>query len=88
MCRFFGASRSGYYGYVKRMDKPVWDLPLAEKILARDAYSTMPIHRKGIFQNQIKSEEILSMVKLVVITLSKFIFRESTRRKTKRKRLG
>ena len=32
MCRFFGVSRSGYYGYVSRMDKPAWDLPLAEKI--------------------------------------------------------
>ena len=32
MCRFFEVSRSGYYDYVKRMDKPAWDLPLAEKI--------------------------------------------------------
>ena len=32
MCRFFKVSRSGYYDYVKRMDIPAWDLPLAEKI--------------------------------------------------------
>ena len=32
MCRFFGVSRSGYYGYVKRMDIPDRDLSLAEKI--------------------------------------------------------
>ena len=32
MCRFFRVSRSGYYGYVARMDIPAWDLPLAEKI--------------------------------------------------------
>ena len=32
MCRFFGVSRSGYYDYVKRMDVPAKDLPLAEKI--------------------------------------------------------
>ena len=32
MCRFFKVSRSGYYDYVKRMDVPAWDLPLAEKI--------------------------------------------------------
>ena len=32
MCRFFNVSRSGYYDYVKRMDIPARDLPLAEKI--------------------------------------------------------
>ena len=32
MCRFFKVSRSGYYDYVKRMDTPAKDLPLAEKI--------------------------------------------------------
>ena len=31
-CRFFNVSRSGYYDYVKRMDMPAKDLPLAEKI--------------------------------------------------------
>lgn len=33
MCRFFKVSRSGYYGYVRRMDIPSKDLPLAEKIM-------------------------------------------------------
>lgn len=32
MCRFFEVSRSGYYDYVRRMDIPAKDLPLAEKI--------------------------------------------------------
>ena len=32
MCSFFGVSRSGYYGYVRRMDTPAKDLPLAEEI--------------------------------------------------------
>ena len=32
MCRFFKVSRSGYYGFVDRMDMPAKDLPLAEKI--------------------------------------------------------
>ena len=32
MCRFFDVSRSGYYGYVSRMDTPAKDLPPAEKI--------------------------------------------------------
>lgn len=32
MCRFFKVSRSGYYGYVARMDVPAKELPLAERI--------------------------------------------------------
>lgn len=32
MCKFFSVSRSGYYDYVKRMNIPARDLPLAEKI--------------------------------------------------------
>ena len=32
MCRFFDVSRSGYYDYVKRMERPDRDLPLAEQI--------------------------------------------------------
>ena len=32
MCRFFAVSRSGYYDFVKRMDKPAKDLTLSELI--------------------------------------------------------
>ena len=32
MCRFFNVSRSGYYDYVKRIDKPTKELLLVEKI--------------------------------------------------------
>lgn len=32
MCRFFGVSRSGYYGYLRRKDQLDKDLPLAELI--------------------------------------------------------
>jgi transposase InsO family protein len=32
MCRFFEVSRSGYYDYVKRMDRPAFDQELADRI--------------------------------------------------------
>ena len=32
MCNFFKVSRSGYYGYVKRMSNPEFDQKLADKI--------------------------------------------------------
>ena len=60
MCRFFGVSRSGYYDYVRRMDVPAKDLPLAEKIRScqaecRNTYGYRRVHiwlkRKGIYCN-------------------------------------
>ena len=60
MCRFFNISRSGYYDYVKRMDIPAWDLPLAEKIRecqdeCGKTYGYRRVHiwleRKGIYRN-------------------------------------
>ena len=60
MCRFFGVSRSGYYGYVSRMEVPAWDLPLAEKIRecqekCGKTYGYRRVHiwlqRQGIYRN-------------------------------------
>ena len=60
MCRFFGVSRSGYYGYVSRMVIPAWDLPLAEKIrecqeACGKTYGYRRVHiwleRNGIYRN-------------------------------------
>ena len=60
MCRFFEVSRSGYYGYVSRMDIPAKDLPLAEKIEecqkeCGKTYGYRRVHtwleRKGIHRN-------------------------------------
>ena len=60
MCRFFKVSRSGYYDYVKRIDIPAWDLPLAEKIRecqdeCGKTYGYRRVHiwleRNGIFCN-------------------------------------
>ena len=60
MCRFFKVSRSGYYDYVKRIDIPAWDLPLAEKIRecqneCGKTYGYRRVHiwleRNGIYRN-------------------------------------
>ena len=61
MCLFFKVSRSGYYDYVKRMDIPARDLPLAEKIKecqeqCGKTYGYRRVHiwleRNGIYRNQ------------------------------------
>ena len=60
MCRFFKVSRSGYYGYVSRMEIPAKDLPLAEKIIECQSkcgktYGYRRVHiwleRQGIHRN-------------------------------------
>lgn len=60
MCRFFSVSRSGYYDYVKRMDIPAKDWPLAKKIKecqekCGKTYGYRRVHiwleRKGIHHN-------------------------------------
>ena len=60
MCRFFKVSRSGYYDFVKRMDKPAADLELSEQIRecqaeTRQTYGYRRVwiwlERKGIHRN-------------------------------------
>ena len=60
MCRFFNVSRSGYYDYIKRMEIPAKDLPLAEKIRECQAkngktYGYRRVHiwleKQGIYHN-------------------------------------
>jgi len=60
MCNFFGVSRSGYYAFLKRMNTPDRDLPLAEKIKecqeeSHRTYGYRRVHiwleRQGIYCN-------------------------------------
>ena len=60
MCRFFNVSRSGYYGYVSRLDIPAKDMYLAEKIRecqdkCGKTYGYRRVHmwleRNGIYHN-------------------------------------
>ena len=60
MCRFFQVSRSGYYDYLKRMEVPDRDLPLAEQIRVcqqevRQTYGYRRVHmwleRHGVYRN-------------------------------------
>ena len=60
MCKFFEVSRSGYYAFLKRMDIPDRDLPLAKKIKecqeeTHRTYGYRRVHiwleRQGILRN-------------------------------------
>lgn len=60
MCKFFEVSRSGYYAFLRRMNIPDKDLPLAEKIKecqeeSHRTYGYRRVHiwleRQGIYRN-------------------------------------
>lgn len=60
MCRFFNVSRSGYYGFVNRMDKPAKDLELSElirecQVETKQTYGyrrvAIWLERKGVHHN-------------------------------------
>jgi len=60
ICQFFGISRSGYYEYVKRIDKPQFDQSLAILIAecqqtCRRTYGYRRVHiwlqKRGIYRN-------------------------------------
>ena len=60
MCRFFGVSRSGYYDFIQRLDRPEKDIDLAEEIRQQQkrSFGTYGYRRmqivlaaKGIYRN-------------------------------------
>ena len=60
MCKFFGVSRSGYYDFVRRLDKPEKDAALAEEIRQQQKRShntygyrrvQLALASKGIYRN-------------------------------------
>jgi len=80
MCRFFEVSRSGYYDYVKRMETPAWDLPLAEKIqeCQKDSHSTYGYRRVHIW---LERQGIHKNPKTVLRVMQKYNLLSEVRRK-------
>lgn len=87
MCRFFGVSRSGYYSYVKRMDTPDRDEPLAALIencqrQTHHTYGYRRVHiwleRRGIHHNP----------KTVLRVMNKYGLLSEIRRKKKYRAMG
>ena len=80
MCRFFEVSRSGYYDYVKKMDIPAWDLPLAEKIreCQEHSHSTYGYRRVQIW---LERQGIHKNPKTVLRVMQKYNLLSEVRRK-------
>ena len=84
MCRFFEVSRSGYYDYVKRMDVPAWDLPLAEKIRECQAQSHRTYGYRRV-QIWLDKEGVHRNPKTVLRVMQKYGLLSVVRRKKYRK---
>lgn len=80
MCRFLEVSRSGYYDFVKRMDVPAKDLPLAEKIreCQEQCGKTYGYRRVHLW---LKREEIYCNPKTVLRVMQKYNLLSVVRRK-------
>ena len=87
MCRFFEVSRSGYYNYVKQIDKPAFDHALAEKISECQSrvgktYGYRRIHiwlsKQGIYRNP----------KTILRIMQKYGLLSEIRRRRKYRQMG
>lgn len=80
MCKFFGVSRSGYYAFLKRMDTPDRDLPLAEKIreCQEESHRTYGYRRVHIW---LERQEIYRNPKAILRVMQKYNLLSAVRRK-------
>ena len=80
MCKFFEVSRSGYYAFLKRMDIPDRDLPLAEKIreCQKESHRTYGYRRVQIW---LERQEIYHNPKTVLRVMQKYNLLSVVRRK-------
>ena len=82
MCRFFGVSRSGYYKYLNRKDKPAKDLEIAKEIkkcqeINHKTYGYRRVHiwleRRGIYRNPKTVLRVMQKYNLLsVVRIKKF----------------
>ena len=87
MCKFFDVSRSGYYDYIKRMDKSAFDQELANKIgqcqeRCRKTYGYRRVHiwlqNEGVYRNP----------KTVLRVMKKYGLLSEVRRRRKYRQMG
>ena len=88
MCAFFEVSRSGYYDFVKRMDKPDRDEALAREIaecqqLCRKTYGYRRVH---IWLNKVKDRHLNP--KTVLRVMNKYGLLSEIRRRRKYQQMG
>lgn len=88
MCQFFHVSRSGFYAFVKRVDKPDRDKPLAEMIAdcQNKCHKIYGCRRVLIWLQ--RNKQIFRNIKTVYRVMQKFGLLSEIRRRRKYHRMG
>ena len=87
MCTFFAVSRSGYYAFVHRLDRPEKDAALAEVIAQQQerSFRTYGYRRMWLW---LKSQNMFRDPKTVLRVMKKYGLLSEIRRRWKWKQMG
>ena len=88
MCRFFGVSRSGYYGYVKRLDQPAHDAFLADIIREQQKKCDKTYGYRRMWKWLEKVEKTHRNPKTILRVMKKYELLSEIRRRRKWKQMG
>ena len=88
MCRFFEVSRSGYYGYLKRMGEPQRDEPLAEMIRECQERCSKTYGYRRVHIWLMREKSLYLNPKTVLRVMNKYGLLSEIRRRRKYKVMG
>ena len=88
MCQFFSVSRSGYYSYVKRMNRPEKDAALAEMIRQQQSKCFYTYGYRRMWQWLKTSEGIYHNPKTILRVMQKYGLLAEIRRRRKWRQMG
>ena len=87
MCRFFGVSRSGYYAYVQRLDRPASDAALAEQIRECQGLCDKTYGYRRVWK-WLKNRDIYRNPKTILRVMKKYELLSEIRRRRKWQQVG
>ena len=88
MCGFFGVSRSGYYGYVKRLDQPAHDTALADMIREQQEKCDKTYGYRRMWKWLSKAKKIHRNPKTILRIMKKYELLSEIRRRRKWRQMG
>lgn len=88
MCKFFRVSRSGYYGYVKRRDRPAHDMALAEIVSECQQRCGKTYGYRRVHLWLIREKSLHYNPKTILRVMNKYGLLSEIRRRKKYKTMG